>query len=114
MSVVACAGGLEVVGEIGRAVIAMQRFENAQTLAGICLQIEDTYLLASGDALAWIFGNLVSQCDLASAEKQQPPFGRGPRTSGTVHAHLGMSVRKHVRRLAGRASFYLCELVKCE
>src|SRR5262245_14886758 len=90
----------------------MQLLEDTQTRASIGLQIEDTYLLARGNALAWFFGDLVGQCDLAGAEKQQPPFGRRPHTSGTVHAHLGMTIRKHVRRLAGRAGFDFSELVE--
>src|SRR5262245_16833320 len=114
MSVLACGDLLEMVGKVGRAVVAVQLVEDAQTFASVCLQIEDTYLLTRSDAFAWVLGDLVGQANLTGAEKQKPPFECGPHTSGTGHAQLGMTVGEHVCRLASRAGFDLCELIKGE
>src|SRR5262245_23913102 len=101
-----------MIGEVRWAVVAVELLENAEPLACIGLQIEDSHLLARCDALAWVLGHLIGKPDLTGAQKQEPPFGCWTCAGGTGHAQLGVTIGKHVGRLTSCSGLDLREFVE--
>src|SRR5262249_50573758 len=103
-----------MIGEVRWSVVAVELLENAEPLAGIGSQIEDSHLLPRRDALAWVLGHLIGKADLTGAQKQEPPFGCRTCAGGTGHTQLGVTISKHVCRLTSCSGLNLREFVEGE